>query len=72
MEYEEKYTRSLFTYKLYEVPRNSIITLATIVNYNLFIDFSHIDGAYSLCTILGTNEICHIAASAEVYIWSKK
>lgn len=68
----QNYTRSETTMKLYEVPRNSIITLATMDNSDLLIDFSHIDGAYSLCTILGTNEICHISASAEVYLWSKK
>lgn len=68
----QDYIRSENTCKLYEVPRNSLITLATMDSSDLLIDFSHVDGAYSMCTIHGTNEICHISASAEVYLWTKK
>lgn len=66
------FERSEQPVKLYDVPRGSTITLATMDSSDLLIDFHHIDGAYSMCTIHGTNEICHISASAEVYLWAKK
>lgn len=68
----EKYKRSEQSYKLYEIPRNSVITICTMDNSELFIRFHHVDGMYSLCTILETNETCHLSASAEVYVWSEK
>ena len=68
----ENYKRLEESFKLYEVPRNSIITLCTMDSSDLFIRFHHVDGAYSLCTILETNETCHLSASTEVYVWSQK
>ena len=56
--------------KLYEVPRNSIIS--SVFNPELKINFKHIDGMYSLCTLFGTDDIMHLGASSDVFVWSKK
>lgn len=57
--------------KLYEVPRETVIQIHT---YDGLIMFHHIDGMYSLCTIL-TGEYkghtTHIQASTKVTPWKK-
>ena len=66
----QDYTRSDSFYKLYEVPRASIVT--PVFDKDLFINFSHIDGMYSFCTLLGTKDVVHLGASTDVYVWTKK
>ena len=48
--------------KLYDIPRDSIIN----VGLNTQIKFHHLDGMYSYCTVLGTDEVCHIPAITEL------
>lgn len=56
--------------KLYDVPRNSVVT--PLFNMRQWLDFSHVDGGYSFCTLLGTEDVVHLGASTEVYVWKKK
>jgi hypothetical protein len=60
--------RGVQTVKLYEVPRDSIISPA--FDPEMKIKFHHIDGAYSLCTLVGTDNVVHLSAFTDVFIWS--
>jgi len=54
--------------KLYEVPRNSIVSTEDNPKNPFY--FHHIDGAYSLCHSLeDINDIFHLAAWADVFVW---
>jgi hypothetical protein len=53
--------------KLYDVPKNSIISL--VENPKQLLNFFHVDGAYSFCKLFGTNDVVHLAAWADVYVW---
>jgi hypothetical protein len=55
--------------KLYEIPNGSRIKAETSnSNGKLgdYIIFEHLDGMYSLCTIEGTDEVCHLPATQEL------
>lgn len=56
--------------KLYEVKRNSVVS-PEIAPLDLY-DFLHIDGMYSYCKILGTEEVIHLPAWTNVFVWSEK
>jgi hypothetical protein len=56
--------------KLYTLARASIIS--PVFNKELIVSFLSLDGAYSLCKMFGTNDIVHLSASTDVFIWSKK
>ena len=71
-DWKSEYTQCKTPVKLYEVPRETVVTLCSMDSSSVPIYFSHLDGAYSMCTLLGTNQICHISASADVYQWIKK
>lgn len=53
--------------KLYDVPRNSIISL--VDNPKQLLNFFHVDGMYSFCKLFGTNDVVHLAAWTDVYVW---
>lgn len=55
--------------KLYEAPRDSIISL---VDGNDYFNFSHIDGAYSFCKLLNTENVVHLSAFSDIFVWNKK
>lgn len=55
--------------KLYEVPRGSVVSAT---EHGQWFNFDHIDGAYSFCKIFGTDNIVHLSASTEVFVWKKK
>ena len=56
--------------KLYEIPEGSIINAETSNSEGLLgtqIKFLHIDGMYSLCTVVEKeNETCHLGSSQEL------
>lgn len=56
--------------KLYDIPKNSRIKAETRdSDGNIlgdFIIFHNLDGMYSYCTVEGTNEPCHLAATQEL------
>ena len=54
--------------KLYEIPQNSRIKAETYKDKKLgdYIIFHHIDGAFSYCTVEGTDDVCHLNASQEL------
>ena len=62
--------RSERAVKLYDVPRNSVVT--PLLDLRQWINFSHIDGMYSFCTLLGTEDVVHLGASTDVYVWKRK
>lgn len=64
------FNRSETPVKLCDVPRNSIVQ--PLFNLDLVLDFQHVDGMYSLCTLFGTIDVVHLGASTEVYVWKKK
>ena len=65
--------RSEQVVKLYDVPRNSIVTpLFDLQPWIKWINFSHIDGMYSFCTLPGTEDVVHLGASTDVYVWKRK
>lgn len=64
--------RSKKTFKLYEVPRNSLIQVCTMDSSDLIYQFHHVDGAYSYCTIPETGDVVHLSASTEVYVLNKE
>ena len=67
----KEYKKTLRIYKLYEVPRNSVVSLVDFQENDPWL-FDHIDGMYSLCySIEEKPEIFHIKALAEVYLWEK-
>ena len=56
--------------KLYEVKRNSVVSPkdAPLALYAFF----HIDGMYSYCQCTTTNEVVHLFAGTDVFVWSEK
>lgn len=55
--------------KLYEIPQGSRIKAETFNEKGKsgdYIIFHRIDGAYSYCTIEGTEEVCHLSANEEL------
>jgi hypothetical protein len=56
--------------KLYDVPRNSLVS--PVDNEDFLVNFSHLDGAYSLGMRFGTTELVHLAAWTPVHVWRKK
>lgn len=56
--------------KLYEIPRGSRIKADTTNEDGTplgdFIIFHHLDGAFSYCTVEGTEEVCHLSASQQL------
>ena len=62
-------TPDLEVKNLYDVPRNSVVSLVT--NPKQLIQFFHVDGMYSFCKLFGTNEILHLYAASPVYVWNK-
>lgn len=51
--------------KLYELPRNTKFTIPEDVNKTVYL-LDHIDGMYSYCLNLTTNEVVHVIAWQEV------
>lgn len=64
------FNRSETPVKLYDAPRNSVVQ--PLFNLDLVLNFHHVDGMYSLCTLFGTEDVAHLGASTEVYVWAKK
>lgn len=63
--------------KLYEVPRNTVVSFVLGIEerYTDPFLFCHIDGMYSYCTgIVGVDAgaLFHVSASTLVYIWQLK
>jgi hypothetical protein len=56
--------------KLYDCPRHSIVS--PVFNPELKIQFHHLDGMYSFCTMFGTDDVLHMGACTDVFVWSKK
>lgn len=57
------------TKKLYEVPRNTLVSAVGQEGQPFL--FHHVDGMYSYCTLLdGT--VWHPSVSLEVFLWKKK
>lgn len=54
--------------KLHDVPRNSIVSL--VDNPKQLIQFFHLDGMYSFCKLFGTDDVVHLTAWADVYVWN--
>jgi len=55
--------------KLYDIPRGSRIKAETSNDKGKigdFILFHRLDGAFSFCTVEGTDEVCHLSASQEL------
>jgi len=56
--------------KLHEIPQGSRIKAETFNGKNEklgdFIVFHRLDGAYSYCTVDGTDEVCHLSANQEL------
>lgn len=65
-----EFTPNLEVKKLYEVKRNSLVS--ALFNPRQLINFSHVDGTYSLCKLFGTDDVVHLSASTDVYVWSKR
>jgi hypothetical protein len=66
-----EYTPNPEPRKLYEVRRNSVVSLVDDQTQAL-IQFDHIDGMYSYCWELGKpHNLIHIAAFCDVYVWNK-
>lgn len=61
--------RSTEAKKLYSVKRDSLVSL--VEEPEVAFNFSHVDGAYSFCTLLdGT--IWHPAAWSDVFVWKRR
>lgn len=58
--------------KLYDVKRDSIVSVATDYGKHLPFIFKKVDGIYSLCYELDEKSPYHPAAWTEVYLWKKK
>jgi hypothetical protein len=56
--------------KLYEVPRNSVVS--PVSNPSDLVYFDHLDGAYSYCIDLIQRDVVHLAAWADVHVWKRK
>jgi hypothetical protein len=56
--------------RLYEVERNSIVSVAGDNDWVVL--FDHIDGAYSYCLDLLSGDVVHLAAYTDVNVWNKK
>jgi hypothetical protein len=56
--------------RLYEVERNSVVSVVGDNNWVLL--FDHIDGAYSYCLDLLSGDVVHLAAYTDVNLWNKK
>lgn len=60
--------------KLYEVKRGSLLELDLVINGNESketVQFHHLDGAYSYCTIVGgkaDGEVVHLSASTPLKV----
>jgi hypothetical protein len=55
--------------KLYEIPKGSRIKAETTNDSGKigdFIIFHHLDGAFSYCTVEGTEDVCHLSANQEL------
>ena len=65
-----EFTPNLEVKKLYDVKRNSLVS--ALFNPKQLINFSHLDGMYSFCKLFGTEDVVHLSASTDVYVWSKK
>lgn len=57
--------------KLYEIPQGSRIKAETFntdtdTKIGDFITFHKLDGAYSYCTVEGTEDVCHLSANQEL------
>lgn len=61
------WVRSTEPVQLYNVERNSIVSLAG----DEIFKFERLDGMYSMCYTL-TGNLFHLGATTPVYVWSKK
>lgn len=61
------WVRSEEPVKLYNVKRNSVVSLAG----DEIFKFERLDGMYSVCYTLAGN-LFHLGATTPVYVWSKK
>lgn len=61
------WVRSTEPVQLYNVERNSIVSLAG----DEIFKFERLDGMYSVCYTLAGN-LFHLGATTPVYVWSKK
>lgn len=55
--------------KLYDIPEGSRIKAETSNETGKigdYIIFHHLDGAYSYCTVEGTNKVCHLSVNQEL------
>jgi hypothetical protein len=65
-----EFTPNLEVKKLYDVKRDSLVS--ALFNPKQLINFSHIDGMYSFCKLFGTDDVVHLSACTDVYVWYKK
>lgn len=66
----QDWNRSEHPVKLYDVPRNSVVS--PTFNPDTLIAFSHIDGMYSYCKLFATEDVIHLSAMTDVFVWRKK
>lgn len=66
----QDWNRSEQPVKLYDVPRDSVV--APLFNPAQWINFSHIDGMFSFCKLFGTEDVVHLSAMTDVFVWRKK
>lgn len=65
------YVRTEEIKKLYNVPRDSIVSLALEFKKDIPFIFLNVDGMYSCCQEMGETDYYHPAAWTEVYLWRK-
>ena len=66
----QDWNRSEQPVKLYDVPRNSLVT--PLFDPTLWVNFYHVDGMYSYCKLFGTEDVVHLSAMTDVFVWVKK
>lgn len=77
----KNYKRTDEIKKLYELPRDSVVSLATEFKKDIPFIFLNVDGMYSCCQEIGEQDFIretdgsplyyHPAAWTEVYIWKR-
>lgn len=67
----QNYKRTEEIKKLYDVPRNTVVSIATEYRKDTPFMFLNIDGMYSCCQEFDQTDYYHPAAWTEVYLWKR-